>query len=156
MTQSIDTYVRRVRFWLPGRRGKVAAEDVRGTLEEIVAARAETLGRPLTAEETAAELHAFGRPEVIASRYSPMRPLVSAGLMPAYVRVLGISSAAVVLVQILLMIVAPEAEVGRTLTTAGGRAVTGLLWGFASITLTFAVLTRIYTPSAGAFDPPRC
>jgi hypothetical protein len=155
MTQ-IDAYVRRIRFWLPGPRGRVAAEDVRGTLEEILAARAETLGRPLTAEETAAELRAFGRPEVIASRYSPMRPLVSAGLMPAYVRVLGISTAAVIGVQILLMLLAPEPEVGRTLTTAGGRAVTGLLWGFASITLTFAVLTRIYTPSAGAFDPPRC
>lgn len=147
MTQ-IDDYVRRIRFWLPGASGRVAAEDVRGSLEEILAARAEALGRPLTAEETAAELRAFGRPEIIASRYSRMRPLVSAGLMPAYVRVLGLSSAAVVLVQGLLMVVAPEAEVGHTLTTAGGRAVTGLLWGFASITLTFAVLTRIYARSS--------
>lgn len=155
MTQ-IDDYVRRIRFWLPGPRGKVAAEDVRGTLDEILAARAETLGRSLTPEETAAELRAFGRPEIIASRYSPMRPLISAGLMPAYVRVLGISTAAVIGVQIVLMLLAPEADVGRTLTVAGGRAVTGLLWGFASITLTFAVLTRIYTPAAGAYDPPRC
>lgn len=155
MTQ-IDDYVRRIRFWLPGPRGRIAADDVRGTLEELIAAREDVLGRPLNAEETAAELRAFGRPEIIASRYSPMRPLVSAGLMPAYVRVLGLSSAAVVLVQIALMIIAPEGDVGRTLTTAGGRAVTGLLWGFASITLTFAALTRIYTPSAGSYDPPRC
>lgn len=147
MTQ-IDAYVRRIRFWLPGRRGRVAAEDVRASLEDILAVRAEALGRPLTAGETAAELQAFGRPEIVASRYSAMLPLVSAGLMPAYVRVLGISSAAVILIQIVLMIVVPEAEVGRTFTTAAGRAVTGLLWGFASITLTFAALTRIYGRSS--------
>jgi len=119
MTQ-IDDYVRRIRFWLPGPRGKVAAEDVRGTLDEILAARAETLGRSLTPQETAVELRAFGRPEIIASRYSPMRLLVSAGLMPAYVRGLGISTAAVIGVQIVLMVLAPEADVGRTLTRGRG------------------------------------
>jgi hypothetical protein len=149
MTQ-IDEYTRRLRFWLPGERGRVAAQDVHSALEEIMAIRAETLGRPLTSDEVAAELRAFGRPEVIASRYSDMQPLISAGLMPAYVRILGLSSAAVLLVQCVLMMIAPDSEVGRTLTTAGGRAAVGLLLGFVSITITFAVLTRIYArPSDG-------
>lgn len=139
----IDQYVRRIRFWLPGDRGRVAAEDVRATLEELLAARADALGRPLSTGEVAGELRAFGRPQVIASRYSAMRPLVSAGLMPAYARVMAISTAGIILVQAILMALAPEADVGRTLTTAGARAVAGLLWGFASITITFAVLTRV-------------
>lgn len=141
----IEDYVRRIRFWLPGARGRVAADDVRSTLEELLAARADSLGRPLTAGEVAGELRAFGRPEVIAARYSAMQPLVSAGLMPAYVRVMAISSVGILLVQLVLVALAPEADVGRTLTSAGGRAVAGLLWGFASITLTFAVLTRVCT-----------
>jgi hypothetical protein len=149
---SIDSYVRRVRFWLPGARGRVAAEEVRSALEEIITARADGLGRPLRADEVARELRAFGRPQVVATRYASTRPLVDAGLMPSYLRVLGISSVGVILAQLLLLILAPEADIGRTLTAAGGRAATGLLLGFASITLTFAVLTRMYAPQASRRD----
>ena len=146
----IDDYVRRVRFWLPGARGRVAADDVRATLEEFLADRERWHGRPLRPDEVAAELKAFGPPEVIASRYASMRPLVAAGLMPAFVRVLGIAIAGVLVVQMALALAFPAADVGETLTTVGGRVITGLLWSFTSVTLAFAALTRIYTPRAGS------
>jgi len=146
---TIDDYVRRVRFWLPGPRGRVAADDVRATLEDLLADRERWHGRPLRPDEVAAELKAFGPPELIASRYAAMRPLVAAGLMPAFVRVLGIAVAGVLVVQVALALALPSAEVGETLTRAGGRVVTGLLWSFTSVTLVFAALTRIYTPRAG-------
>lgn len=145
----IDDYIRRLRFWLPGPEGRIAAQDVRSILEEVLATREEVLGRSLTANEVAAELAGFGRPEVIASRYSSMQPLVSAGLMPAYVRVLGLACAAIIVIQLLLLILAQEPDVGRSLSSAGGRAAQGLLLAFASITLTFAMLTRVYARSSG-------
>jgi hypothetical protein len=146
----IDRYVARIRFWLPGSRGRAAAEDLRDILTELVEAREQQAGRTLSETEVQAILKEFGRPEVIASRYSAAHPLVSAGLMPAYVRVLGISLLGVVLVQAAMALgSSPWEGFGEVLRTAIGRTVTGLLWGFTSITLTFAVLTRIYGP------PPR-
>lgn len=143
----IDDYVRRVRFWLPGDRGRIAAEEVRATLEDLLAEREARLGRPLDADEVAGELKAFGLPQVIASRYSLMRPLVSAGLMPAFVRVLGVAVAGVFVVQLALAAAFPADAVGETLTRTGGRIVTGLLWSFTSVTLVFAALTRLYGPA---------
>lgn len=145
----IDDYVRRVRFWLPGAPGRVAAEDVRATLEDLLAERERWHGRPLRPDEVAAELKAFGAPQVIASRYASMRPLVSAGLMPAFVRVLGIAVAGVLLVQLALAVAVPAADVGDTLARTAGRTITGLLWSFTSVTLVFAALTRIYAPAPG-------
>lgn len=150
----IDDYVRQVRFWLPGRCGRVAEQEVRATLEDLVAEREGRLGRPLADEEIAAELKAFGRPQVIASRYASARPLVSAALMPAYTRVLGICVVALLIVQLSLAFAAPvPGDVGATITTAVGRSVTGLLWTFASVTIAFAVLTRLFGPSAGSGGP---
>ncbi|WP_145915916.1 hypothetical protein [Brevundimonas naejangsanensis] len=145
---SIDDYVRRVRFWLPGHRGRIAAEDVKATLEGLLEERERQLGRPLYPTEIAAELQAFGSPEIIASRYSLMRPLVSAGLMPAYVRVLGIAVGGVLVVQLALAIGINSGDAGTMLATAGARIIAGLLWSFTSVTLVFAALTRIYVPSA--------
>ena len=145
----LDRYMARVRFWLPIRTGGAVADEVRATVEALLADRAAALGRGLTDEEIAAELNAFGRPEVTASRYTRSRPLVSAPLMPAYNRVMSISIAALLIVQLLVLILDPQPSVGQTLTLAGGPILFGLLAGFASITLTFAVLTRIYGRKAG-------
>src|SRR5687768_16301046 len=108
----IDDYVRRVRFWLPGARGRVAADEVRATLEDLLADRERWHGRPLRPDEVAAELQDFGPPEVIASRYASMRPLVAVCLMPAFVRVLGIAVAGVLVVQLGLALAVPAADVG--------------------------------------------
>lgn len=149
----IDRYVARVRFWLPGARGRAAAEDVRATLAELIAAQEQWLGRPLQEAEIARELEAFGRPELIASRYSLSRPLVSAGLMPAYIRVLGVAVAGVVLVQLGLLVLLLESRApGAALTITAGRMVTGFLWSFTAVTIVFAALTRIYGPPPAATD----
>lgn len=36
------------------------------------------------------------------------------------------------------------------------RSITGLLWSFTSVTVTFAVLTRLYPASAGSASDDRC
>ncbi|WP_029911701.1 hypothetical protein [Caulobacter sp. UNC358MFTsu5.1] len=156
MTQ-IDKYAGRVRFWLPGARGRTAAEDVRATLADLIAEREARLGRPLDETEVAAELKAFGRPEIIASRYSLARPLVSAGLMPAYMRVLGIAVAGVVIGQAVLAVFGMGSGTGgQAIGLFVSRSVTGLLWSFASVTVAFAVLTRLYPASAGSEADDRC
>jgi len=152
----LDDYVRRVKFWLPGVRGRMAAEDVRATLEDLLAERERRIGRPLEPAEVADELRAFGRPEVIASRYSTMRPLIDAGLMPAYARVLGVAVAGVLAAQLVLALGAPAPETGETIVRTGGRIVTGLLWSFTSVTVAFACLTRLYTPARSGAGGAAC
>lgn len=151
MTQ-IDAYLARVRFWLPGRKGAAAADDLRDVLAELIEDREQRLGRLLSEAEIETVSMEFGRPAVGASRYSTARPLVSAGLMPADVRVLGVSVIGVVIVQAALVTGALP-DTGEAIRTSAGRIVTGLLWTFTSVTLAFAMLTRIFGPVAGE---PEC
>ncbi len=139
----IDRYLSRIGFWLPYRDRASVLSDIRATLDELLANRAEALARPLTEGEIIAELRAFGRPEVVASRYTHAQPLVSAGLMPAYLRVMTISIVGVAIVQLLLAMATLVADPGEVWAPFIGRVVQGLLWTFSSITLTFAALSRI-------------
>lgn len=145
----IDKYVRQIRFWLPGPRGRIAAEEVRATLGEMITDRKQQLGRPLDEQEVTEVIREFGSPQVIASRYSMSRPLVSAALMPAYTRVLGIAATGAFVVQLAMAAAATTSggDVGLAFATTANRIVTGLLWSFTSVTLVFAALTRIYGPA---------
>lgn len=145
----IDKFVRQIRFWLPGPRGRMAAEEVRATLEEMITDRKLQLGRPLDEQELIEIIRDFGSPQVIASRFSTSHPLVSAALMPAYTRVLGIAAMGVFVVQLAIAAAATTSgdDVGLAFATTANRIVSGLLWSFTSVTLTFAALTRIYGPT---------
>jgi len=145
----IDKYVRQIRFWLPGPRGRMAAEEVRATLEEMITDRKLQLGRPLDEQELIKIIRDFGSPQVIASRYSTSHPLVSAALMPAYTRVLGFAAIGVFVVQLVVAAAAITSgdDVGLAFATTANRIVSGLLWSFTSMTLAFAALTRFYSPA---------
>lgn len=149
--QAVEQYVAKVRFWLPGQQGRQIETDLRDTLLELVDEEAGAKGRPLEAAEVAELLKAFGHPAVAASRYASDLPLISAGLMPAFRRVLMISLGGVLLVQGALLLwglSADPASVGDILRQRIGALVQGGLWSFTSIALTFAVLTRVYAKSA--------
>lgn len=149
--QAVEQYVAKVRFWLPVERGRRIEADLRDTLIELVDVESGVKGRPLEAAEVAELLKAFGHPAVVASRYASDLPLISAGLMPAFRRVLMISLAGVLLVQGALLLwglSTDPAPIGDILRQRIGASVHGGLWSFTSIALTFAVLTRVYARSA--------
>lgn len=149
--QAIEQYVAKVRFWLPGEQGRQIEADLRGALLELVDEEAGTRGRPLEDAEVAELLKTFGHPAVVASRYASDLPLISAGLMPAFRRVLMISLAGVLLVQVALLLLglsADPASVGDIVRERIGASVQGGLWSFTAIALTFAALTRLYAKSA--------
>ena len=148
---AIERYVAKVRFWLPGEQGRQVEAELRETLTELVGEEAQARGRALDAAEVAQLLKAFGHPAVVASRYASELPLVSAGLMPAFRRVLVISLAGVLVAQATLVLYglsSDPASFGDILRERTGALVHGVLWSFTSIALVFAVLTRIYAKAA--------
>ena len=81
----IDRYLAAIGFLLPG--GQRA--DITAELRDVLMTRREErqaeLGRPLTEDEEAALLRAFGHPAVVAARYAGPQYLVGPELYPHYV-----------------------------------------------------------------------
>lgn len=141
-------YLRRVSFWLPSRCRSDLLSGIAADLDEHLEDAERQNGKPLEREEIREALCRFGSPPVVATRYSPARPLVSGGLMTVYQRVLSVAVLGVLLGQLIAGLPgfadAEAGEHGAHLVAAGHRAVTGLLLAFTSVTLVFAGLTRIY------------
>lgn len=141
-------YLRRVGFWLPAKCRSELLSSIAADLDEYLDDAQRQSGKPLKSEEVSEALRRFGSPPVVATRYSPARPLVSGGLMTVYGRVLSVAVLGVLLGQLIVLVPsfadAGPGEHGALLVAAGNRVVTGLLLAFASVTLVFAALTRIY------------
>jgi hypothetical protein len=141
-------YLRHVGFWLPSRCRSELLADIAADLDEHLEEAERQNGKALEPDEVRAALHRFGSPPVVATRYSPARPLVSGGLMTVYQRVLSVAVLGVLLGQLLVTLPgfadAGPGEHGAHMVAAGHRAITGLLLAFTSVTLVFAALTRIY------------
>jgi hypothetical protein len=141
-------YLRRVGFWLPSSCRSELLSGIAADLDDYIEDAERQNGKPLKPEEVREALCRFGSPPVVATRYSPARPLVSGGLMTVYQRVLSVAVLSVLLGQLIAGL--PEfadagfGEHGAHLVAAGHRAVLGLLLSFTSVTLVFAGLTRIY------------
>jgi hypothetical protein len=143
-----DRFIRQVRFWLPSRCRTTLIRQIENDLDEHLDAAADEACRPLNEAEVQQALRAFGSAPVVATRYNREPPLIAGGLMTAYRKVLGIAAGGVVVVQIVLLAIAfaqsGNGMHGRAITEAGARASSGLLLAFFTVTVTFAVLTRIY------------
>ncbi len=81
----LDRYLYAVESALPQNdsRDDIVAE-IRDGLQSQAETRASELGRPLTGDEEAALLKAFGHPRVVASRYQPVQYLIGPDLLPFY------------------------------------------------------------------------
>ena len=93
-------------------------------------------------------MKAFGTPPVVATRYSPEPALIHGGLMVAYRRVLVMACFAVLAIQCAILLsalmIAERGTHGILITTAGGRALFGLMMAFTCVTIAFAALSRLY------------
>lgn len=132
---AIDRYVKQVGCWvLPGRRQAVLRR-VREDLEEFLGARDDGLA-------VEARLRAFGRPPVVAARYSGCSDLIPGMLAPAYVTVLVVTLLGLLLANLTLLIPGAmhgepwPANVGAVLSNAA----TAIPWAFTVVTLAFMLL----------------
>lgn len=145
-----EAYLRKIRFWIPSRRRRATLPRIAEDLQEFLDVAQNRTGRPITDAEMVGLLNLFGSPPVVATRYAPEAPLIPGCLMVAYRRVMAVAALGVVLIQsVVLLIALSRAEPGwhgLEVTSAGGRAVYGLLIAFAVVTLAFAALGRIYAP----------
>lgn len=153
----LDRYLYAIGTRLPAKeRDDIVAEladNIRSEMEE----REAELGRPLTPDEQATVIKAYGHPIVAAGRYEPQRYLIGPALFPYYVNALRIA---------LPSAVAVAAAVAFVLAAGAGGPVSSFaaFWGtvwyavfgvFSVATVVFALLERFSTTSEifGKWDP---
>src|SRR5579871_6062790 len=81
----IERYLAAIGPLLPGGQRADILEELREALLGRREEREAELGRPLTRDEDAALLRAFGNPLVVAGRYGAQRYLIGPELYPLYV-----------------------------------------------------------------------
>ena len=146
----LDRYLHAVRWTLP----RAKADDIIAELRDELATRQEdreeTLGRPLTRDETSALLKEFGHPLVVASRFRKQQWLIGPDVFPFYIFVLGMAAfviAAVMLVVGVANALFSDQDPIRVFVQTIGGLWTSLLLNAAIITLVFAVLERTGFPA---------
>ncbi len=96
----LENYLNAVRADLP----KAQADDILAEIAEHLQSqmdeRAARLGRPLTRDEVAATIVAYGHPRVVAARYSQHQYLIGPALLPVYWYCLRIAVTVVVAVEL--------------------------------------------------------
>jgi len=138
-----DRYLRAVSFLLPtGQRDDIAAE-----LRDVLMTRAEEkqaeLGRPITREEEADLLRAFGHPLVVATRYGGGQYLIGPEIYPLYIFalkiLLAITVASAVIAGVVKAVIDPGPP-GPAIAVAHGVLWNGAMSDIGVLTIIGAVL----------------
>lgn len=141
----LDRYLYAVQNGLPKDQpaGDIVAEigdDLQSQMEE----RASAVGRPLTEDEQAALLLAYGHPRVVAARYGGAQYLIGPELLPYYWSALRTVATIVIAVELLGgAIGALVSHHGILFFSALGAAWNSLIWIFGIVTIIFAVNERV-------------
>jgi hypothetical protein len=140
----LDRYLYAVRNDLP--KG-VAADDIvaeiADELQSQMEAREGTLGRPLTEDEFAEMLKAYGHPRVVAARYGRVQYLIGPALLPFYWSALSTVATIVVAIELVAGgISAVITHDGVVFFSALGAAWNSLIWIFGIVTVVFALGER--------------
>ena len=142
----VEGYLRRVSFWLPRRGREDILQELRGALHEKIETHEEQKGRPLRDDEIEKALRSFGSPVLVVARYVRRRPVISGGLAFFFWRVLAITLAGILLVQLAVLIVettrAPT--ILAALSSGLERIFVALLLGFTCVTASFMILEHRY------------
>jgi len=141
----LDRYLHAVRWNLPAAKADDIIAELRDELVTRKEDREESLGRPLTGDETSALLKDFGHPLVVASRYRPQQWLIGPDVFPFYFFVMRIVTliivAAVVVIGIANALFSGQ-EPLRVVAQTSASLWTSLLLNGAIITIVFAVMER--------------
>ena len=140
----LDRYLHAVRVELPKRpqTDDIVAE-IAESLHSQIEERERSLGRPLTDDEEAALIKAYGRPQVVAARYGPVQFLIGPDLFPFYWTTLR-SVLALVVAAILLAGAAASIATrnGTHFFNALNAAFNSIVWVCAIVTIAFAAGER--------------
>jgi hypothetical protein len=147
----LDNYLNAVNGQLP----KAQQDDITAELRDIllsqIEARESECGRPVTDDETAAILKRFGHPLTVAARYGSRGYLIGPTIFPFYRALLKVMLTRVLLPALLFVLIVPALVADDPLVRvpfALWILATVMLAGFGVITLVFARLERLGTPSA--------
>ena len=150
----VDRYLGAVRDNLPRAQRDDIIEELEDSLRSRMEDEAAARGRPLTEDEEAAILKAFGNPMAVAARYrgdersvSFGRRLIGPELFPTYMKVLTVN------VVITLFIGAVILILGSTLASTFAGIIVPLLIQFAVVTIVFMAIDRRYVLHPDAWDP---
>lgn len=158
----LDRYLNEVRRNLPSKdQGDVIAE-ISDELQSQFEERERQIDRPLTGDEAAAIIKAYGHPKLVASRYAEHRYLIGPELLPFYWYVLKLVLAVAIGLELFGSAVSAIASGNARLFTAG----LGWIWStplivFGIVTLVFALVERFHTRpvlveiGADRWDPRR-
>lgn len=140
----LDRYLYAVRTDLPK---DAPADDVvaeiADELQSQIEARETALDRPLTDDEQAETLKAYGHPRVVAARYGRMQYLIGPDLLPFYWSALRIVATVVVAIELVAGgISAIVTHDGLVFFGALSAAWNSLIWIFGIVTVVFALGDR--------------
>lgn len=145
----LDRYLYAVRTNLPNDRRDDIAAEIGDELQSQIDERETELGRPLTEDEQAAIVKAYGHPAVVAARYAKVQYLIGPELLPLYWSVLRIVASIVVAVELAVGAVASIlSHDGLRFFDALGNAVTSLVCIFTIVTIAFAFGERAQAEGA--------
>jgi hypothetical protein len=142
----INRYLHAVRFWLPPAQQDDIIAEIADDLGSQIGSQEADLGRPLGDADIADILKRRGRPMLVAAGYQSHRPLIGAGLMPAYNFILRMSTLWVLLPLYLLVIGPLDAAASNNIfasmvhTTWNYLVVS--LFTIGGLTLLFAIFER--------------
>ena len=158
-TDLLERYLQAIGHYLPNATRDDTLAELRANLLEQMDARAEELGRPLTALEVSDILRTHGRPEVVAVRYLPQRSLIGPGFFPIYLLTLKRALPFVILIycaaQLLPLVLSRGSHVHVSEIVAAVLQLIPTLfifWGV--VTIVFALLDVACKQNAGGHRWP--
>jgi len=145
----IDRYLQATKFWLPRNQKRDIIQELSEDLRSQIEEKESALGRQLSEDEVAAILKQLGRPILVAGRYFPQQHLIGPILFPIYSFVLKMVALCYLLPWVLVwlgLIVFDRhyrgEHLGFNLLGDWARLWVGIMFGFAVITILFAMLER--------------
>lgn len=146
MSSMLDRYLYAVQNDLP--KDQPAADiiaEIGDDLQSQMDERSATLGRPLTEEEQAALIKAYGHPRIVAGRYNRVQYLVGPETFPFYFSTLRLVLVVVVTIELLAGAISSlVTHNGFLFFEALGAAWNSLIWIFGIVTVVFALGERTH------------
>jgi hypothetical protein len=145
----IDRYVAELGKHLPMKNRTDIQNEIRSTLEDMLADRSQTAGGEASEEMVVELLKEYGNPEDVAASYLPERHLIGPQMYPIFLLVVTIALPILATVLLITMSIGlftaglTTIEVLKTIGSILLEVAGALVSAFGSIVITFAILERI-------------
>lgn len=144
----LDRYLSAVKTNLPkDEKASDIAAEIADALQSQMEEREAVLGRPLTEDERAEIIKAYGHPQVVAARYGRVQYLIGPELLPFYWSTLRLVATIIVAIELIAgAISALVSKDGTLFFNALAAAWNSLIWIFGIVTVVFIAGERVPSP----------